>query len=74
MTQNIVEYCNQNNLKTVFYDEPAHLDFLHNLYACWNLGYEFAQPGYVFRGGSDQVFSEDSFIAPAFDCPGFKLA
>jgi hypothetical protein len=63
VTQSIVEYCNENNLKTVFYEEPSHLDFLHNLYTCWNLGYEFAQPGYVFRGGSDQVFSEDSFVA-----------
>lgn len=56
VTQSIQEYCEDNNIRTVLYNEPPHLDFLHNLYACWNMGYEFAQPGYVFRGGSDQVF------------------
>jgi hypothetical protein len=61
-TQNIVDYCNEQNIRVVYYNEPAHLDFLHNLYNCWNIGYEYAQPGYVFRGGSDQVFSEDSFV------------
>lgn len=62
-TQSITEYCEANGLRTVYYNEPPSLDFLHNLYNCWNMGYEFAQPGYVFRGGSDQVFSEDSFIS-----------
>jgi len=62
VTQTIVDYCNEQNLRVVYYHEPPHLDFLHNLYNCWNIGYEYSQPGYVFRGGSDQVFSEDSFV------------
>lgn len=44
------------------YPEPDNI-FLTNLYACWNKGYEVASDGLVFRGGSDQVFSKDSFIA-----------
>ena len=36
--------------------------FLTNLYACWNLGYELADDGWVFRAGSDQVFNTDAFV------------
>lgn len=32
--------------------------FLHNLYACWNLGYEAARTEWVARLGSDQFFSD----------------
>lgn len=62
ITQSILEYCESEGIRTVNYHEPPSLDFLHNLYACWNMGYEFSKDGYVFRGGSDQVFSEDSFF------------
>jgi hypothetical protein len=37
--------------------------FIENLYDGWNLGYYHSQNGLVFRGGSDQVFSKDSFPA-----------
>lgn len=61
VTQSIVDFCNDNDVRVVFYDEPDNV-FLTNLYACWNLGYEAAKDGYVFRGGSDQIFSKDSFV------------
>ena len=31
--------------------------FLHNLYACWNMGYQHAETKWVVRMGSDQYFS-----------------
>jgi hypothetical protein len=61
-TAGILEYCKQNNIRTHIYNEPT-TNFLDNLYACWNLGYEHSTDGLVFRGGSDQVFSRDSFPA-----------
>jgi hypothetical protein len=61
VTESLINYCNENGLTHVIYDEPYNT-FIDNLYACWNLGYEKASEGYVFRGGSDQVFSKDSFI------------
>lgn len=60
-TQSLIDYCTLENIKYVMYDEPTNV-FIENLYACWNLGYEASDDGYVFRGGSDQVFSRDSFI------------
>jgi|TARA_R110001583_G_scaffold39728_1_gene127130 hypothetical protein len=62
ITQSILDYCNDNNIRTEIYDEPTDV-FIENLYACWNLGYEISDDGYVFRGGSDQVFSRDSFVS-----------
>jgi len=59
-TNSILEYCQKNNLKTYVHEEKTN-DFLKNLYDCWNLGYEKSNSGYVFRGGSDQVFSKNSF-------------
>ena len=61
VTEELHGYCKQEGLKIVPYIEQ-HPDFISNLYACWNLGYESADEGYVFRGGSDQVFSKDSFV------------
>jgi hypothetical protein len=61
VTNKIIEYCDSQNIRTYVYDEPTNI-FIQNLYACWNLGYELSEDGYVFRGGSDQVFSKDSFI------------
>lgn len=58
-TDEIVEVVHKWGGRVEFYDEP-HDNFLLNLYACWNLGYEKAQDGWVFRGGSDQIYSEDS--------------
>lgn len=60
-TNAILAYCKKEKIKTHIYDEPTNV-FIKNLYACWNLGYEKAQEGYVFRGGSDQVFSKNAFI------------
>jgi len=60
-TDSILKYCESMNIKTHIYVEPNN-NFLINLYNCWNLGYELSDDGYVFRGGSDQVFSKDSFI------------
>lgn len=62
ITDSILEYCKSEGIKTFIYDEPT-TSFIDNLYACWNLGYEHSDDGYVFRGGSDQVFSKDSFVA-----------
>lgn len=61
VTQSLIDYCHSQDIRTVIYDEPT-TSFIHNLYACWNLGYEAASEGYVFRGGSDQVFNKDSFV------------
>jgi len=60
VTDVLLEYCANNGIRTVLYDEPTD-SFLDNLYRSWNLGYEHATDGYVFRAGSDQVFSKDSF-------------
>lgn len=60
-TEKILDIAKQNGIRTVIYDEP-NPNFLTNLYACWNLGYERAKPGYVVRGGCDQVFSKNSFV------------
>jgi hypothetical protein len=61
-TDSILEFCKEQNIKPIIYNEPTDT-FIDNLYACWNLGYETATSGYIFRGGSDQVFSKDSFLA-----------
>lgn len=61
ITQEILNWCSENDIRTYVYEEPNDV-FLTNLYACWNLGYEQAKDGWVFRGGSDQVFSKDSFL------------
>lgn len=61
ITDNLIEYCKSQNIRSVIYDEPT-TSFIHNLYACWNLGYQESGDGYVFRGGSDQVFSKDGFV------------
>jgi hypothetical protein len=71
----VVQYHNESTAKvedeiTAFLETVARVvhqkenkpSFLHNLYDSWNLGYEHAQDGWVFRGGSDQVFSENSFL------------
>tara|TARA_R110000744_G_scaffold40688_4_gene92313 strand:+ start:219 stop:1013 length:795 start_codon:yes stop_codon:yes gene_type:complete len=61
-TNKITEICKKYGAEIVEYPEPNNI-FIQNLYACWNLGYQHALDGYVFRGGSDQVFSKDSFIS-----------
>jgi hypothetical protein len=47
--------------RVYLYNEPDD-NFLTNLYSCWNLGYEHAEDGWVFRGGSDQIYSKDSML------------
>ncbi len=61
ITRAILQYCRKEKLKIHIYEEPTNI-FIENLYACWNLGYKQAKDGYIFRGGSDQVFSKDSFL------------
>lgn len=60
VTEEILDVCRQNNAKVIVYDESSD-NFLDNLYACWNLGYEVSEEGWVFRAGSDQAFNYDSF-------------
>jgi hypothetical protein len=62
ITKNLINICINNDIRFVLYDE-FHSTFIENLYHCWNLGYEHSDDGYVFRGGSDQFFSKDSFLA-----------
>jgi hypothetical protein len=64
-TAEIKKYCKDNKLRLVLYKPKPETDFksrtawfLHNLYACWNLGYEKAQTKWVARMGSDQFFSQ----------------
>jgi len=59
-TEEILNYCKSQNIETFVYEEPE-TSFIENLYACWNLGYEKSKEGYIFRGGSDQIFSKNSF-------------
>ena len=61
ITKDILNYCEDQNIKSIVYDEPHNI-FIDNLYACWNLGYEKSSDGYIFRGGSDQVFNKNSFL------------
>lgn len=61
VTNSLIEFCDSENIRTVIYEEPTD-SFIDNLYACWNLGYESSDDGYVFRAGSDQVFSKNSFV------------
>ena len=60
-TKEILDYCDSEGISTFLYQEKTD-NFLTNLYDCWNLGYEKSNSGRVFRGGSDQVFSRDSFV------------
>jgi len=60
-TLEIIDLIEKNGARAVIYKEPT-TNFLYNLYACWNLGYHEAEEGYVFRGGSDQIFSKNSFL------------
>ena len=61
-TDIIKETCRRYGAEYVIYEEP-HSIFIENLYACWNLGYQHALDGFIFRGGSDQTFSKDSFVS-----------
>ena len=62
VTSEILDYCESQDIRTYTYEEPTE-SFIDNLYACWNLGYSEAKDGWVFRGGSDQIFSKDSFLS-----------
>ena len=61
VTESILDYCKSQDITPIIYNEPNR-PFIDNLYACWNLGYETVNHGHIFRGGSDQVFSKDSFV------------
>lgn len=62
ITEELWTYCRENDIRVVRYRE-FYPSFIHNLYMSWNLGYSHSDDGYVFRGGSDQFFSKDSFVA-----------
>lgn len=59
ITTEICKICSSYGARVEFYDELNH-GFLNNLYACWNLGYEKSDEGWVFRSGSDEAFNYDS--------------
>jgi hypothetical protein len=61
-TDSIVKFCDENEISYYIHEEVRD-NFIENLYDCWNLGYEKAKYDLVFRGGSDQAFSLDSFPA-----------
>lgn len=62
VTNRLHRCCEKYGARVVPYKEPTDV-FIQNLYACWNLGYEASTDGHVFRGGSDQFFSKDSFVS-----------
>ncbi len=60
-TNEIVDIClGEYKTNIGFYDEKTN-NFLINLYACWNYGYNMGSAPLVLRGGSDQAFSPNSF-------------
>lgn len=62
VTNNLLQICKDYGATPcLFYEKTSN--FIENLYACWNLGYSISNDGYIFRGGSDQVFSKNSFMA-----------
>lgn len=73
VTNEIIDYCISQNIRYVIFEEKTNV-FIDNLYACWNLGYEVSDNGYVFRGGSDQVFSKDSFISLYEEAEKFRTS
>jgi len=69
----IVQWCKEHKVRLVEYNPKPESDFpnrtawfLHNLYACWNLGYEHARTKWVVRMGSDQFFSQ-GWLAKLFE-------
>lgn len=62
VTEKIIKLSKKYFANYVIYEEPQENNFIQNLYACWNLGYQHAKGEYIFRGGSDQIFSKDSFV------------
>jgi len=61
ITSELISIGQNYGAKVISYAEPVQ-NFLQNLYACWNIGYLMSGDGFVFRGGSDQIFSKDSFV------------
>ena len=62
ITDELYSYCESQDIKVIKYRE-FYTTFIQNLYMSWNLGYNHSDEGYVFRGGSDQFFSKNSFVA-----------
>jgi len=67
----IIQYAEDHGIRYVIYRAAEHEfkghphhHFVFNLYNCFNLGYEMSQATYVFRSGSDQIFSR-GFIGDA---------
>lgn len=62
-TSTIMRLCFKYDIQPIYYMEPQGDPWLKNLYRCWNLGYEYAKPGHVFRSGSDQMWNRDGILA-----------
>ena len=62
-THRILELCAKYGVRPYLYEEPPSAPWLQNLYRCWNLGYEQAKPGHVFRSGSDQMWNRHGIVA-----------
>lgn len=60
-TSKILDICKKYDVRSVLFEEKTN-NFLHNLYSCWNLGYEASDDGWVFRSGSDEFHNFDSLI------------
>lgn len=61
-TKEIIDLCRKYEIHPVLYPEPHGDPWLKNLYRCWNLGYEYAKPGHVFRSGSDQMWNRNGIV------------
>ena len=69
----ILQYVNDNKIRYTIYDSSKHEyrghpdnRFVFDLYRAWNLGYSMSRASYVFRSGSDQLFSKN-FLSNSMD-------
>lgn len=70
--QDVLDYAKEHCHQYVIYDpmkQHGNENYVRDLYACWNLGYEMSRCKYVFRSGSDQIFSKN-FLKNAMNLIG----
>lgn len=60
-TDEIISICEANDIHWYLHPEDPAESFISRLYACWNRGYELGSRPLVFRGGSDQTWSNGAF-------------
>lgn len=60
-TQEILQICDDNDIRYVMHSENPNEPFISRLYKAWNLGYSLGKRDLVLRAGSDQTFSQNSF-------------